>query len=46
MVALTQVVAGILRRYDVDDEIIGELVTTAKKRMRSDPAIEGQAAAA
>jgi hypothetical protein len=43
MAAWTQGVAEILRRHDVGDEVIGELVTMARERLRS-PVIEAVAA--
>jgi hypothetical protein len=46
MVAMTQAVAGILRRHNVPDEVIAELETTARQRMRSPVAIEAEAVAA
>lgn len=45
MLALTQAVADVLRRHEIGDEIIGELVTTARQRMRSPALIESQVAA-
>lgn len=45
MAAWTQGVAEILRRHDVGDEVIGELVTTARQRMRAPLAIEAEAVA-
>jgi hypothetical protein len=45
MVKLTQTVADILRRHQVPEEVIGELVMTAKQRMRA-PVIEAEALAA
>jgi 16S rRNA U516 pseudouridylate synthase RsuA-like enzyme len=46
MVKLTQTVADVLRRHNVADDVIGELVTTARQRMRAPLAIEGEAVAA
>jgi hypothetical protein len=45
MVKLAQTVADILRRHQVPEEVIGELVMTAKQRMRA-PVIEAEALAA
>jgi hypothetical protein len=47
MAAWTQGVAEILRRHDVGDEVIGELVTMARQRLRRPTlVIEGEAVAA
>jgi hypothetical protein len=46
MVAWTQGVAEILRRHDVGDEVIGELVTLARQRLRAPLVIESEAVAA
>jgi hypothetical protein len=45
-VKLAQTVADILRRHNVGDEVIGELVTLAGQRMRQPLAIEAEAVAA
>jgi hypothetical protein len=43
MAAFAQGVAEILRRHEVGDEVIGELVTMARERLRSPALIEAQA---
>lgn len=44
MARLTQTVADVLRRHEVGDAVIGELVTLARRQMRSPRVIEGVAA--
>jgi hypothetical protein len=46
MAAWTQGVAEILRRHDVGDEVIAELVTMTRQRVRAPLAIDTQAVAA
>jgi hypothetical protein len=47
MAAMTQAVADLMRRHNVPDEVIGELVTMAKQRVRDPVAvIEAEAVAA
>jgi hypothetical protein len=46
MIALTRTVADVLRRHGVADEIIPELMTEAKQRMRAPAVIEAEAVAA
>jgi hypothetical protein len=45
MGAWTQGVAEILRRHNVGDEVIGELVAMARQRLRSPALIEAEAVA-
>jgi hypothetical protein len=46
MAAMTQAVADLMRRHNVSDEVIGELVTMAKQRVRGPAAvIEAEAVA-
>jgi hypothetical protein len=46
MVALTRTVAEILRRHDVTEALIGQLLTDAKRRMSAQAAIDIEAVAA
>jgi hypothetical protein len=46
MVALTRTVADVMRRHNIAEEVVRELMREAKQRMRTPPAIEAEAIAA